>query len=440
MSGWGHLYLIDLTTGAMSRAVTAGDWAIFDVIAVAADAVFFTAGGRESGRHPYYRHLYRADLDGDEPNTGLRLLTPEDADHGFPGEPTPHFAAALGAGRLRSPISPSGRYFVDCFSTVECAPVTVIRDSDGMLVAELVRGDISRLEAVGWRAPEIVRGKAADGETELFGVLIKPRDFDEGRAWPVVERIYGGPQIIAQPRSFAEGLNGAFTYGLNSLADMGFVVAIIDGPGTPNRSRAFRDMTWGKADRWGLAHHRAALEGIAASRPWLDLSRVGVAGHSFGGYAVAMAMLLEPDFYKAGVSSAGMFDPMWAYQRACERYLGAPDFGGGRRIKQDPAERAINYAPYAPSAYAANLAGELLLICADLDENIQPAGLFDFANALIRAGKSFDQLVLPGRNHGFASDPYVHKRTWDYFVEHLQQRRPLKHHRLDVTAGTRLIL
>ncbi|WP_158080808.1 DPP IV N-terminal domain-containing protein [Pelomonas sp. KK5] len=439
-SGWGHLYLLDLRTGAV-RALTEGAWAVNDIIGMTEDRVFFTAGGREPGRHPYYRHLYRVDLDGSGgPNAGLTLLTSDDADHGFSGEPTPAVVRSLNRPAGLRPISPSARYFLDTVTRVDLPARFIVRDAeDGRAIREIARTDASALEAAGWRPPEIFSAKAADGVTELYGVLVKPRDFDPQRSYPVIEHIYGGPQIVAQPRTFLDGINGSFLYGMNTLADLGFIVAVLDGPGTPSRSKAFHDMTYGQADRWGTAHHRAALEGAAASRPWMDLSRVGVRGHSFGGYGTAAALLLEPDFYKVGVSSAGMYDVAWAYA-GLENYFGRPAYEADRFVKTRPDEVAPKHQAMSPSRMAGRLAGQLLLAGGDLDENIQPAGLFHFANALIAAGKSFDLLMLPGRNHGFSAEAYFHKRTWDYFIEHLQGRQPLKHFTPKMKPGVRMFI
>ncbi len=438
--GWGHLSVVDLDRGGIARRLTAGSWAVQDIIGIEDGAVFFTACGREPGRHPYYRHLYRVDVDAIVPNQGLVLLTPEDADHPMSPGAAPIIAALLRLGPVPSALSPSGRYVVDTHSTVARAPVTVIRDTaDGRLVAEVLRADVSALQATGWKPPEIFSAKAADGVTDLFGVLVKPRDFDAARRHPVVERVYGGPQIVAQPRNFAEALTNGFVYGAYALAELGFVVVIVDGPGTPCRSKAFHDMPYGRVDRWGLAHHRAAITGAAATRPWMDCTRVGISGHSYGGYGTAMALLLEPDFYRVGVSSAGMYDPLWA-PMSPQRHLGRPDFGGGRHVKRRVDETAANYAAISPSTHAHRLEGRLLLVYGDLDENIQPAALLAFTQALIRAGKQFDTLCLPGRNHGFTVDIYFQKRLWDYFVEHLQGREPLRHLKLAADAGPRVLV
>lgn len=439
-SGHGHLYLIDLQTGGIERALTDGVWCVFDVIHVSDESVFFTAGGREPGRNPYHRHLYSVSLDGDRPNTGLTLLTPEDADHALPGSPTPLIQSLLRLPAGRRPMSPSGRYFVDCYSRIDTPPVTVLRDSTGRLIAEIARADVSALETTGWRPPEAFSAKAADQVTDLYGVLIKPRDFDPQRRYPLIERIYGGPQIIAQPRNFFEALTNNWVYGAYSMAELGFVVAILDGPGTPYRSKAFHDLPWNQADRFGLVHHRAALEDISRTRPWIDLSCVGINGHSYGGYATVMALLLHGDFYKVGVSSAGMYDPMWALQQTPERHLGRACFDDGRHTKSSPAEVAGNYRKFSPTTYADQLIGRLLLAYGDLDENIQPAALLSLINAFTQKGKSYDLVIMPGRGHGFFAEPYFHKRMWDYFIEHIHKREPLRHFKLEVEAGPRAVL
>lgn len=436
--GWGHLYAIDIESGVV-RQLTQGNWAVADIIATTDHRLFFTAVGKELGRHPYHRYFYRVDLDGEAPNAGLKLLTPDDADHGFPGEPAPLVGRLLNRPAGLSQMSPSGRYFIDAVSRVDVAPRFLLRDADGNLIAEIARADVTALEATGWHPPEVFTAKAADGETDLFGVLLKPRQFEPDETYPVVQHLYGGPQILSQPRSFLEGLNAPFVYGMNTLADLGFVVAVLDGPGTPYRSKAFHDLTYGAEDRWGIAHHRAALENAAATRSWMDLSRVGVRGHSFGGYGTVAALLLEPDFYKVGVSSAGMYDIAWA-PTGHENYFGLPDYGDGRHLKARPDEVAPNHWKMSPSRLADRLEGRLLLVVGDLDENIQPAGLFHFSRALINAGKSFDQLVLPGRNHGFSAEAYLHKRTWDYFLEHLQQRSPLRHYMPELKPGVRMFI
>ncbi|MFG2658520.1 DPP IV N-terminal domain-containing protein [Streptomyces sp. NPDC048425] len=438
-SGYPHLWVIDLASGSL-RQLTDGAWAVQDLVRVTGRYAFFTAGGVEPGRNPYLRSLYRVDLDGAGPNAGLRCLTPEDADHAFPPVPQGTVSREWGVQpwELRSCMSPSGRYFVDNISRVDLAPVVMLRDADGRTIGELARADISGLLSIGWTYPETFRAKAADGETDIWGVIIKPRRFAERDSWPVLERIYGPPQVLAQPRSFLEGLNGMFLFGLHSLAEMGFGVVLMDAPGTPHRSRAFRDMTWGEPDRFGIKNHRAAIEDIARTRPWMDLSRVGISGHSSGGYATVMAMLLEPDFYQVGFSSSPALDPSASYATISEAHFGKPDYGDGRAVRRTPDEAAPNYEELSPNTYAGRLIGRLMLVYGDLDEECEPPALIQFVDSLVRAGKEPDLLVLPNQSHFYTPEPYYQKRLWDYFVEHVQGREPLRHHPLSVTRGERL--
>ncbi|GHB56887.1 putative dipeptidyl peptidase IV [Streptomyces viridiviolaceus] len=437
--GWPHLWVIDVATGA-PRQLTAGEWVVQDLVRVTDRHAFFTTGGTQPGANPYLRRLHRVDLDGDGPNAGLACLTPEDADHAFPPVPQGTVWREWGAQpfELRSCVSPSGRYFVDNISRVDLPTVTLLRDGEGNTVTELARADISGLEELGWRFPETFRAKAADGKTDVWGVIVKPRRFDDGEPWPVIERIYGGHQVLAQPRSFLEGLNGSFMFGLHALADLGFVVVVLDGPGTPVRSRAFRDMTWDHEDRFGIAHHRAAIEELARSRPWMDISSVGVNGHSSGGYATLMCLLLEPDFYKVGFCSSPALGADGSQAWITEAHFGRPDYGDGRTVRLRPDERAPSHTVWDPATHVDRLQGRLMLVYGDIDEECEPPVLLQFLDKLVQAGKDFDLLPMPGRSHYYTTEPYYQKRLWDYFVEHVQGRTPLRHHRLGVTPGRRL--
>lgn len=437
--GWPHLWLIDVPTGSI-RQLTQGEWVVQDVVAVTDQRLFFTAGGTRAGQNPYLRTLHRIDLDGDGPNAGLVCLTPEDADHAFPAVPqgTVRHEWGLQPHDLSAWMAPSGRYFVDNISRVDLPTVTLLRDADGRTVAELCRADTSGLDELGWRAPEPFRTVAADGVTELWGVLVTPRAFDPTRSWPVIERIYGGHQVLAQPRSFLEGINGSFMFGLHALADLGFAVVVLDGPGTPVRSRAFRDMTWGQEDRFGIADHRAAIEELARSRPWLDLSRVGVNGHSSGGYATLMCLLREPDFYRVGVASSPALGADGSQAWITEAHFGRPDFGDGRETRERPNERTPGHAQWDPATYVDRLAGRLLVMYGDIDEECEPALLLQFLGRLVAAGKDFDLQPMPGESHYYTTHAYCQKRVWDYFLEHVQGRAPLRHQPLGVATGQRL--
>jgi dipeptidyl-peptidase-4 len=394
--GWKHLYRIDGTTGQVRNQITRGEWAVRDIVHVDAKRIYFTAGGREAGEDPYQRILYSVGLDG----SGLKRLTPEDADHDIA-------------------FSPDGRYFVDSFSRLDLAPVTVLRTADGRMIRELQRADITRLVATGWKPPERFSVKAADGTTDIYGAIFRPTNFDPAKRYPVLDAIYPGPQTIRTRKTFtAPNWNGN-EFG---IAELGFIVVTIDGRGTPFRSKAFHDVSFGKLGTAGtLEDHVAGLKQLAARHPELDLDRVGIYGHSGGGYASARAMLDYPDFYKVAVSSAGNHDQRNYTAAWGERYQGYPV--------------GDNYLEQATPLLASRLKGKLLLVHGDMDDNVSPSHTLQLADALIAANKDFDLLIMPNRNHGMIdlakgasapsiTDPYFIRRRWDYFVQNLMGVTP----------------
>ena len=396
-SGWGHLYLLD-TDGHPIRQLTGGDWLVTDLLRVdeGTRTAFFMGAGREASRDPYYHHLYSVSLDGGAP----RLLTPEDAEH---GEWPPWVD-----------FSPDGRYFVDSFSRIDQPPKTVLRKSSGELVAQVAEADVSPLLASGWRYPERFTAKASDGETDLYGMIVLPREFDPAETYPVIESIYPGPQATRTPRGFTDVVGES----TRCFADLGFVVFTVDGPGTPGRSKAFLDAQYGKTGPAGsLVDHVAVLTQLAEAKPYLDLDRVGIYGHSAGAYAAVRAMLEYPDLYRVGVASAGNHDQALTNVTWGERWVG-PYAGPG-------------WDTQANRTLVGNLRGKLLLVTGDLDDNVNPAATFQLVDALIDANRDFDLLVLPNRNHDYAAtwgtwyeDPYFTRRRWDYFVEHLMGEQP----------------
>lgn len=395
--GWGHLYLYDGVTGLLKRQITFGEWVVREVLHVDEESreIYFTAGGREKGRDPYYRHLYRINIDDDRCQP--ELLTSEDAEHDV------HF-------------SPSGKYFVDTYSRVNTAPLSVLRNSDGKLVRELERADVEPLLSTGWKWPEPFSVKARDGATDIYGVIYRPSNFDSSRKYPVIDDIYPGPYTIRTPKAFDHPSAGSLAHSFwhpQALAELGFIVVTVDGLGTAYRSKAFHDFSYGNLeDAGGLEDHMTALRQLAERYSYMDLNRVGIFGHSAGGYASTRAILAYPDFYKVAVSSAGDHDVLGYLPYHGEKYQGLLDEG--------------RYAHQANATIAHRLKGKLLLAHGDMDDNVHPALTIQLIDALIKANKDFDLIIMPNQNHEFAKDPYFIRRRWDYFVEHLLGTEPPK--------------
>jgi dipeptidyl aminopeptidase/acylaminoacyl peptidase len=350
--------------------------------------------GRESGRDPYFQHLYRVGFDG----SGLRLLTPENANH----------VVAM---------APDGRYFTDTYSTPDTPPVTVLRDRSGRLLLTLERADISRLVATGWKPPTPVRMKGRDGTTDIFGLMFTPSTLDSTKKYPIVNNIYPGPQSgSVGPRTFvpARGDNQA-------LAELGFVVVEIDGMGTPGRSKAFHDTYYGRMGDNTLPDQVAGMKQLAERYPFIDIEQVGIWGHSGGGFATAAAMFRYPDFFDVGISESGNHDNRNYEDDWGERYQGLLVRSG----------TSDNYAEEANQTHAKNLKGKLFLAHGAMDDNVPPYNTQLVVDALVKAGKDFDLLMLPHARHGFGQDAnYMMRRRWDYFVQHLQGAIPPKEYRI----------
>ncbi len=393
-SGWGHLYLHDLATGKQKRAITSGDWNVVELLRLDEKSreVWFRGVGREPGRDPYFVHFYKASLDGGE----VRLLTPEDAQH---------VVAVAG----------DGRHFIDTYSTARQAPVAVLRRmSDGTAVREIARGDIHRLQAAGWQAPESFTVKARDGSTDLYGMMWKPSHFDANRKYPIVNYIYPGPQTgSVRTRAFASA-----QLDHQALAELGFIVVAIDGMGTPWRSKAFQDAYYGNMIDNTLPDQVGAMRQLAARHPWIDLDRAGIWGHSGGGNATATAMFLYPDFFKVGVAQAGNHNNLTYEDDWAERYHGL-------MAKHD--DGTSNYSGQDNAAHAHKLKGRLFLIHGMMDDNVPVQNTLLVVDALVKANKDFDLLLLPHARHGFGNGVdgmYVMRRRWDYFVTHLLGATP----------------
>lgn len=403
--GWGHLYLYDTRTGRVKRQITRGAWTVSDLVHVdeATRQVYFTAVGREKGRNIYYRHLYRVGLDGGEP----MLLTPEDADHSF-GENI----LFAGGSRMGGSMSPTGRYFLDSYSTLAQPDQVVLRQAGGAKIADVIAGDISQLTVSGWRAPERFVVKAADGRTDLHGVIFKPRDFDPSKKYPIIEVMYPMTGTKFTPTSFWENFTRQGTLNAQAFAETGAIVVTLDGRGAGLRSLTFRNAFAGTNDFMGLEDHVAAIRNLGATRLYMDLNRVGATGHSNGGYGTLRGMLLFPDFYKVGVSGEGPADHILnGLEVSTERYLGVPDTPAMR----DYYERISN----ANDDLAKRLKGRLLLIYGGADESVSIQEAFQIFAALQKTGKVYDTLIMPDSPHFGGREPYGVMRTMRYFMEHL---------------------
>jgi dipeptidyl aminopeptidase/acylaminoacyl peptidase len=421
-SGWGHLYRYDAQTGALANSLTAGDWAVIDLLAVdeRRREAYFTGGGREPGRDPYYRHLYKVSLD-----RGLvTLLTDSDADHHFKPANAPMLKLLFRSVDPPPLINPTAGLFVDTYSTVSEPPVSVLRSTrDGRVIAEIERADPTALYAAGWKAPVREKVKAADGTTDLYAVYYRPLRALPGGKHPIIDAEYGGPQITVAPVNFVDAYSSSNPLGESGLARLGFATVTIDGRGTPYRSRAFRDAGYPEFTQVGIDDHAAAIRQLAERHPEIDPSRVGVYGASWGGTFAAQAILSRPDFFSVAVSSSGVYDYAPLYG-GFENFTGIPQYADGSRYRTKANEKPANWAPLDITALAANLKGKLLIVYGDLDENVPPSQAFRLVDALIRANRPYDLLYMPSRPHSASADPYAVRRAWDYFVEHLL-REPL---------------
>ena len=389
---WNNLYLYDLKTGKQLRPVTSGDGNVTEVLHIdrGTRTLWFVGVGRTPGMNPYYRQFFKVDIDSGKATP----LTPEDADHTIN-------------------MSPDGKYFVDSYSTPTTPPVTVLRDaSDGHVVATVAKADISRLKAAGWVPPIPITVKARDGKTTLYGMMFKPTNFDPHKKYPVVDYIYPGPQTgSVRGRSFlaSRGDNQA-------LAELGFIVIAIDGMGTPWRSRTFHHYWYGNMGDNTLPDQVAGIKELAQRFPWIDATRVGIWGHSGGGNATADAMFRYPDFFKVGWAESGNHDNRNYENDWGEKYQG---------LLVTHKDGTTNYDNQANQLLAKNLRGRLMLVHGEIDDNVPVGNTYLVVDALIKANRDFDLLILPNQHHGYAGDaPYVMRRRWDYFVRHLAGDTP----------------
>jgi dipeptidyl-peptidase-4 len=402
-SGWAHLYLYDLETGALKRQLTGGDWLVRDVLAVDAGRreLWFTRAGTVPGRNPYYRELAKVNLD----SGAITVVSSSDADHRVHSV---HEAGAFmpGEGDARiAAVSPSRAYVVETITRADGAPRTHLLRRDGTEAAVVEDADASRLPR-GWTWPESIVLKGADGTTDIAALVFRPSDFSPARRYPVIDCVYGGPHVSHLPTIYG----GALCYfDAASMAELGFVVTMIAGGGTAERSRAFHEASYGAVHTASsLEDHIAFLRQLAARYPYLDLDRIGIFGFSGGGYMTAIGMLRFPDFFKVGVAASGNYDQRLFWHTWGERYQGLVD--------------GDNYLAQAASTYAKGLKGKLLFIHGLADPGVHPAGLFQLTQALMDADKDFDVVLQPRAGHEIGG--WAQRRQWDFFVRHLAGVEP----------------
>ena len=383
---WGQMYLYDIATGKLKNQITHGEGNVTQVLHVdeKARTIYFLGVGKERGRDPYFRHYYSIKFDGKE----MKLLTPEDADHAVTQ-------------------SPDGRYFVDVYSTVTQPETTVVRDDTGKVVVDVAKQDITKLMAAGWVPPVPITVKGRDGKTEVYGFMFKPTSFDASKKYPIVNHVYPGPQTGS-----CGGRGFAAAHGdMQSLAELGFVVVCIDGMGTPWRSKAFHEAYYGNLGDNTLPDQVSGMKDLAAKYPWIDLDKVGIYGHSGGGNATGAAMFHYPDFFKVGIAESGNHDQRDYEDDWAEKWAG---------LEVKNADGTSNYDSQANQNFVKNLKGKLLLAHGSMDNNVPLNNTLLVVEALIKANKDFDLLIIPNVAHGYGeATQYMTRRRWDYFVKNL---------------------
>ncbi|HEY0609517.1 MAG TPA: prolyl oligopeptidase family serine peptidase, partial [Chitinophaga sp.] len=381
--GWNHLYLYDGKTGQVKNQITKGEWIVRNVVKVdeKARTIIFAGSGRESGQDPYLLQYYKIDFEGKH----LQALTSENAQH-------------------TGKFSNDYQYFTDIYSRVDLPPVTVLRDANGKIIMELEKADISTLQQSGWRMPEVFSAKGRDGKTDIWGILMRPSNFDASRQYPVIEYIYAGPHSSFVPKAFQASYRG-----MQELAELGFIVVQIDGMGTSNRSKAFHDVCWKNLKDAGFPDRILWMKAAAAKYSYMDLTRVGIYGTSAGGQNSAGAVLFHPEFYKVAVSSCGCHDNRMDKMWWNEQWMGYPI--------------GPHYAECSNVTNAWRLQGKLMLILGEMDDNVDPSSTLQLVNALIKANKDFEFVMVPGMGHSSGGD-YGERKRRDFFVKNLLQVAP----------------
>ncbi len=401
-TGWGQLYRYD-AEGNLKNRITDGHFMVGDIAAIdtTAQTIYYEGFGKEEGRNPFYSHYYKVRFDGSR----QQLLTPEEANHSIS-------------------MSDTRDYFVQNFSRPDMPTKAVLRDRDGEVITELEEVDMTRLEEAGYNHPENFSVKAKDGKTDLYGVMWKPADFDPEKSYPIISYVYPGPQVEPYPRSFSIGGSAARAH---SLSQVGFVVvAMGNRGGSPLREKWYHNFGHDNLRDYALADNRYGIEQLAAKHSYIDLDKVGIYGHSGGGFMSTAALLYYPDFYKVAVSSAGnhdnnVYNIWWG-----EVHHGVEAKTDSVTVKNEDGEEVkeekTTFVSNIPSnaELASNLQGRLLLVHGEMDNNVHPANTYRMADALLKAGKRFDMMIFPEARHGFGRySDYFQRMMWDYFAEHL---------------------
>ena len=391
--GWAHLYLYD-KEGKLKNQITQGPWHIEEIISIDEEKriVYFSANGKENvnatiKEDPYYLHLYKVNLDG----TGLQLLNPGNFDHSFS-------------------MNDKKSYFVNTSSRINTTPTSALYSTDGKKLMDLETADLSSLFAAGYKYPETFKVKADDGITDIFGVMYKPYDFDSTKKYPIIEYVYPGPQTESVNKSFSKGMDR-----IDRLAQLGFVVVTIGNRGGhPARSKWYHNYGYGNLRDYGLADKKATIEQLADKYSFIDRDKVGIHGHSGGGFMSTAAMFVYPDIFKVAVSNAGNHDNSVYNRWWSEKHNGV------KENISDKGDTTFSYMIDKNPDIAKNLKGKLLLIHGEIDNNVHPSNTIRVVNALIKANKRFDMLILPTQRHGFGDmSEYWFWKTADYFSRNL---------------------
>ncbi len=402
---WGHLYLYNATTGAVKNQITSGDYLVRKILNIDEKnrVIYFVGSHHEGKGNPYFSYLYQVNFNG----KNLKMLSPAEGHHSIS-------------------LSPDNQYFIDSYSQPDVPPVHEVRDIKGKLISTLEKTDVSRLSATGWKAPTSFTVKSAQGQWDLYGLLYTPTDMKPNEKLPVIVYIYPGPQ---------GGSVGSWSFSASrrdnqALAELGFVVVQLEGSCNPDRSKSFHDACYGNMGENTLADQIAGLKQLQEKYKFLDLDRVGIWGHSGGGFATAAAMFKYPDFFKVGISESGNHDNRNYEDDWGERYIG---------LETIDSDGISNYEKQANQTFAKDLKGKLLIIHGGMDDNVPPYNSYLVADALIKANKDFDFILLPNARHGFGIDSdYIMRKRWDYFLTHLMQATTPKEYLIKIDPDPRM--